>query len=79
MPAHWRNGDVQVKKKILVAAGFGLCLLGGCSSAPTSYETGKTNLEEQNYTQAIEDFQDAVDEGGILERNRHCLDGTGCL
>ncbi len=52
-----------MKKKILVAAGFGLCLLGGCSSAPTSYETGKTNLEEQNYTQAIEDFQDAVEEG----------------
>ena len=36
-------------------------MLGGCSSGPTSYETGKENLEQQDYTQAIKNFQDAVE------------------
>lgn len=39
-----------------------LCLLGGCSHTPTSYETGIKNLEEKNYTEAIGNFQDAVKE-----------------
>ena len=51
-----------MKKKILGITGILLCLLGGCSSSPTSYETGKENLEQQNYTQAIESFQNAVEE-----------------
>ena len=49
-----------MKKKILGAAIL-LCMLGGCSSGPTSYETGKENLEQQDYTQAIKNFQDAVE------------------
>lgn len=51
-----------MRKIILAGTGVLLCLLGGCSSAPTSYETGKEYLEQQNYTQAIEEFQDAVEE-----------------
>ena len=51
-----------MKKKILGITGILLCLLGGCGSSPTSYETGKENLEQQNYTQAIESFQNAVEE-----------------
>lgn len=51
-----------MKKKILGITGILLSLLGGCGSGPTSYETGKENLEQQNYTQAIENFQDAVEE-----------------
>ena len=50
-----------MKRKILAGAGVLLCLLGGCSSGPAFYETGCENLEQQNYTQAIENFQDAVE------------------
>ena len=42
-----------------------LCLLAGCKgSEPTEYETGLENLKKQEYTQAIENFQNAISEGG---------------
>ncbi len=47
-----------------MAAGILLCLLGGCKKdSPTAYELGRENLEKGNYTEAIENFQDAVQEG----------------
>lgn len=52
-----------MKKRILVGIGVMLSLLGGCKESPTAYETGTENLEQQKYTEAIENFQDAVEEG----------------
>lgn len=55
---------MQVKKETLVAAVFLLCLAGGCKKdSPTAYELGKEDLEKGNYTEAIENFQDAVQKG----------------
>lgn len=51
-----------MKKRVFAGIGAVLCLLGGCSHTPTSYETGIKNLEEKNYTEAIENFQAAVEE-----------------
>ena len=52
-----------MKKRVFAGIGVVmLCLLGGCSHTPTSYETGIKNLEEKNYTEAIGNFQDAVKE-----------------
>lgn len=53
-----------MRKRILVTAGVLLCLLSGCrDSKPSDYETGVENLEKQNYTEAIENFQNAIQEG----------------
>ena len=41
-----------------------LCFLGGCKgSEPTAYEVGTEHLEKEKYTQAIENFQNAIQEG----------------
>lgn len=52
-----------MKKKFVLAAVL-LCLLAGCKgSEPTEYEVGLENLKKQEYTQAIENFQNAISEG----------------
>lgn len=50
-----------MRKRVFAGIGMMLCFLGGCSHTPTSYEIGIKNLEEKNYTEAIENFQDAVE------------------
>lgn len=51
-------------KKGFVLAAVVLCFLGGCkSSEPTAYEVGTEQLEKEKYTQAIENFQNAIQEG----------------
>lgn len=51
-------------KKGFVLAAVVLCFLGGCKgSEPTAYEVGTEHLEKEKYTQAIENFQNAIQEG----------------
>ena len=51
-------------KKGFVLAAVVLCFLGGCKgSEPTAYEVGTEHLEREKYTQAIENFQNAIQEG----------------
>ena len=52
-----------MKKKFLVGIGIFMGLLGGCGGKTTAYEAGAENLEQRNYTEAIEWFQDAVAQG----------------
>lgn len=53
-----------MKKQVLLAVLFGICLLGGCKgNEPTDYEKGIQNLEKQDYKEALENFQGAVEAG----------------
>lgn len=53
-----------MKKWLLCLAGVLLCLAGGCKdSESTSYEKGIESLEDQNYTEAVEYFQEAIQKG----------------
>ena len=62
-----------MKKRILVGIGVMLSLLGGCKESPTAYETGTENLEQQKYTEAIENFQDAGQSRAFMIRPRKLL------
>lgn len=53
-----------MKKKVCLAVAAVLCLLAGCKKDKTgAYEKGMENLEKQNYAQAAENFEDAIQKG----------------
>lgn len=53
-----------MKKQVVLAVLLSIALLGGCKGKePTEYEKGMENLKNQNYKEALENFQGAVSAG----------------